>query len=516
MQDNRYMIGVDIGTTSTKAILYQETGELISYHNYSYTLKTPDVHTAELDPEMILEAVVLTIEKVIKESKVNASNISFISFSSAMHSVIAIDKNNKPITNCITWADNRSAHWAQRIKENFDGLKIYQRTGTPIHSMSPLSKIMWLEHEHPEIARKTNKYIGIKEYIFLRFFNLYVVDYSIASCTGLMNLHTLTWDEEVLHIAGITEQKLSSIVSTQEIFTRCNPYYAKRMGVLSETKFIIGASDGVLSNIGVNAINPGELAITIGTSGAIRTIINKPKVDSKGHIFCYALTDEHWVVGGPVNNGGLVLRWIRDELAQKEVHKAQTLGLDAYDLITDLAESVPAGSEGLLFHPYLQGERAPLWNSNVKGSYFGLTLNHRREHMIRAAMEGVILNLYTVYLSLQEIVANNHEITLRATGGFAQSKLWRQMLADIFNREVTIPDNHESSCLGACILGLYALKKIDSFDIATNVIGETHRHKPIQENVTRYKGIIPIYLQLSQVLQPAYEAISKYQMKLNE
>src|SRR5699024_1443875 len=304
---NKFMIGVDIGTTSTKAVLYQETGEIISTNHQSYKLYSPDIHTAELDLREILQAVVLVIKNVMETSQVDPNDISFISFSSAMHSVIAIDKMGEPITNCITWADNRSSDYAKIIHTQYDGNKIYQKTGTPIHPMSPLSKIMWIEHEKPELARKTKKYIGIKEFIFHKFFQQYVVDYSIASCTGLMNLQTFTWDEDALKVAGISKQKLSTIVSTQEVFTGCSSHYAKQMGILPETKFVIGASDGVLSNIGVNAISEGEFAITIGTSGAIRTVLPEPKVEPKGRTFCYALTEDHWVIGGPVNNGGIVL-----------------------------------------------------------------------------------------------------------------------------------------------------------------------------------------------------------------
>lgn len=302
------MIGVDIGTTSTKAVLYQETGEIISTNHQSYKLYSPDIHTAELDLREILQAVVLVIKNVMETSQVDPNDISFISFSSAMHSVIAIDKMGEPITNCITWADNRSSDYAKIIHTQYDGNKIYQKTGTPIHPMSPLSQIMWIEHEKPELARKTKKYIGIKEFIFHKSFQQYVVDYSIASCTDLMNLQTFTWDEDALKVAGI-----STIVSTQEVFTGCSSRYAKQMGILPETKFVIGASDGVLSNIGVNAIAEEEIAITIGTSGAIRTVLPEPTVDPQGRTFCYALTKDQWVVGGPINNGRIVLQWVRDE-----------------------------------------------------------------------------------------------------------------------------------------------------------------------------------------------------------
>ena len=506
-----YMLGIDIGTTSTKAVLFSEQGEVFQQENIGYPLYTPDISTAEQDPEEIFNAVTSAIAKIMKHH--SHKKLSFVSFSSAMHSLIAIDENDEPLTPCITWADNRSEAWAHKIKDKLNGHEVYKRTGTPIHPMSPLSKITWLVNERPEIATKAKKYIGIKEYIFKKYFDQYVVDYSLASAMGMMNLKKLDWDEEALMIAGITQDQLSTLVPTTEIFTNCNPELAKQMGIDPQTPFVIGASDGVLSNLGVNAIGKGEIAVTIGTSGAIRTIINQPQTDEKGRIFCYALTDKHWVIGGPVNNGGMVLRWIRDEFAASEVETAKRLGIDPYDVLTKIAERVRPGADGLLFHPFLAGERAPLWNPDVRGSFFGLTLSHKKEHMIRAALEGVIFNLYTVFLALIECM-ESPVTRIQATGGFARSDVWRQMMSDIFDLEVVVPESYESSCLGACILGLYATGKIDSFEVVSEMIGSTHKHAPKEEAAKEYRQLVPIFINLSRALEEDYTRIANYQRSL--
>jgi gluconokinase len=508
-----YMIGVDIGTTSTKAVLFNQEGEVIQQENIGYPLHTPDISTAVQDPEEIFQAVLQALSNVVKSSGCSKKDISFISFSSAMHSVIAMDDNDLPLTPCITWADNRSEAWTRKIKAELNGHEVYKRTGTPIHPMSPLSKIAWLVNDHPEIAVKVKKYIGIKEFIFHKFFDQYVVDHSLASATGMMNLKNLDWDEEALTIAGISRDQLSTLVSTTAIFKNCHSKLAKQIGIDSQTPFVIGASDGVLSNLGVDAIGKGEIAVTIGTSGAIRTIINEPQTDEKGRIFCYALTENHWVIGGPVNNGGVVLRWIRDEFAASELETAKRLGIDPYEILTRIAERVRPGADGLLFHPYLAGERAPLWNSDVRGSFFGLTLSHKKEHMIRAALEGVIYNLYTVYLALVECM--DHPVTrIQATGGFARSEIWRQMMSDIFDTELSVPEVYESSCLGACILGLYATGKIESFDDASQMIGSTYQHSPKEEAVKEYREILPIFISLSRKLEEDYSRIAAYQRNL--
>lgn len=506
-----FYIGVDIGTTSTKAVLFSGNSTVISTHHKEYPLNSPTPLIAEQNPDEIFHAVLEVIKGVMDESKISPDQLSLVSFSSAMHSVIAVDRNGLPLTECITWADSRSKKWSDYIKNEVNGQEIYYRTGTPIHPMSPLSKITWLTNDYPELKNRTYKFISIKEYVFYKLFKQFLIDYSLASATGMFHLENLEWDMEALSIAGITIDHLSKPVPTTYHLSGMDTGYAAEMGVLPDTPFVIGASDGVLSNLGVNAMDPGTVAVTIGTSGAIRTVTDKPITDVKGRTFCYALTDKHWVVGGPVNNGGMTFRWLRDELASAEVETAKRLGIDSYDVLTKIASKVAPGADGLLFHPYLAGERAPLWNPDARGSFFGLGLHHKKEHMIRAVLEGVIYNLYTVLLALEELIGVPKKI--RATGGFARSALWRQMLADIFNQEVDVPESIESSCLGAVVLGRYALGEIDDLSIVSEYVGTTYTHSPIQSNVERYEELIPIYISIYRKLEEEYKSIAEYQNK---
>ncbi|ERI10622.1 gluconokinase [Aneurinibacillus aneurinilyticus] len=506
-----YCIGIDIGTTSTKAVLFSEKGQGFARHSVEYPLHTPTPSTAEQDPEEIYKAVLEVLKQVTRKSGIEPERIAFVSFSSAMHSVIAMDGSHRPLTRCITWADNRSTKWADYIKKEQNGHEIYRCTGTPIHPMSPLAKIVWIREEHPEIFKRTAKFISIKEYVFYRLFKQYIADYSIASATGLFNLEYLSWDKQALNVAGITKEQLSVPVPTTHAVQGMDAWAAKEIGLNPDTPFIVGASDGVLSNLGVGAVEPGVVAVTIGTSGAIRTVVEKPVTDPKGRIFCYALTDKHWVIGGPVNNGGMTLRWVRDELAASEIETAKRLGISSYDVLTKIASNVRPGCDGLLFHPYLAGERAPLWNANARGSFFGLSLHHKKEHMIRAVLEGVIYNLYTVFLALKELIPMPKQI--QATGGFARSALWRQMMADIFDQDVYVPEDYESSCLGAMVLGLYALGRTDSLEVVSEMVGATHHHTPNPEHVAVYAELLPIYLRIMRKLEDEYESIAEFQRK---
>lgn len=505
-----YMIGVDIGTTSTKAVLFTYEGEIIEQSSVEYSLITDAPGKAEQNPDEILCAIKQVIKHVMVLSRIKPSDLRFISFGAAMHSLILVDEDNQLLTHSITWADQRSQPYAQKLKEE-NGHDLYLKTGTPIHPMSPLSKLLWIKEEHPELFSKAAKFIGIKEYIFKHFFGNYVSDYSIASATGLMNMNTLDWDKECLQVAGISATQLPKIVPTTEIYSGLNKNTAEEMNISPDTPFIIGANDGCLANLGVGAIEEGVVALTIGTSGAIRTMSPKPISDPKGRTFSYALTDSHWIVGGAVNNGGLVMKWLKDELALKEVRQSQEHGQNPYDLITDTINQLAPGSDGLLFTPYLTGERAPYWNANLRGSFFGLSIHHSREHMMRAVLEGINMNLYTVLLALEELIGIPERI--HATGGFAKSNVWRQMVADIFNLQVHVPQTVESACFGAAFLGLYAVGEVGSLSDVTHYIQTHHVSHPIKENVTIYKELIPLFIRLNRRLEDEYDSIVAFQRK---
>ncbi len=506
-----YVIGADIGTTSTKSVLFDAAGKPVAIHTIEYPLYSPKPLIAEQDPDEIFRAVIGTIKEVVQRSGIPPSSIRCVSFSSAMHSVIAVDRQGNPLTRCITWADNRSAPWTERIKAEMNGHQIYLRTGTPIHPMAPLSKLFWLRHDEAELFARSSKFISIKEYVFHKLFGRYVVDYSIASATGMFALAKLAWDEEALQIAGVAPDRLSEPVPTTYRLSGLDAHWAAEMGLPASVPFVVGASDGVLSNLGVNAIDSGTVVVTIGTSGAIRTVTNRPVTDPKGRIFCYALTEDMWVIGGPVNNGGIIFRWLRNELCSAEMETALRLDRDPYDLLTEMASKVRPGADGLLFHPYLAGERAPLWNADARGSFFGLGLHHKKQHMVRAVLEGVIFNLFTVYSALQELIGRPGKI--QATGGFARSELWRQMMADIFDQEVNVPESVESSCLGAAILGLYSVGDIKTLHVVSDMMGTMYRHVPNPESVKIYRELAPIFIRVSRLLNEEYGHISAFQKK---
>lgn len=511
---NTVIIGVDIGTTSTKTMAYDENDNILAKTEQEYPLYSLHNTWKEQDPEDIFQAVVTTLSHVAGMVTGQGSTISGVGFSAAMHSLIAVGPHGERLTRVLTWADQRAEAESEELKESGVGHQIYLRTGTPIHPMSPLTKLLWFRNNQKDIYDAAAKWISMKEYIFYRLFHRYIVDYSIASATGLFNLEELDWDEGALEVTGLSKHQLSELVPTTQLVTGLDVGMAETLQLSPDTPFIIGASDGVLANLGVGATHRGAVACSIGTSGAIRTVVPEPVTDPKGRIFCYALTENHWVIGGPINNGGIALRWLRDEVLPQLRDQSKEQGKDPYDVMTKLASMTDPGADGLLFMPYLMGERAPYWDADTKGVFIGLTLNHGQKQLIRAVMEGIIYQMYTVVLALKDMGVE--PVEYRANGGFAKSDLWRQMMADIFDADLLVPEGSQNSCYGAVLLSKKALGWINDFSSVSEQVKINVKHESIKSHTAVYRELTSIYIRLARTLPPEFKALSAFQSQLDD
>lgn len=473
------MLGIDIGTTNVKAALFAYSGEEIFVKSGSYPLYTDKNGAATQSAEEIKRQVFQVIKDSAAEATERNFEISFISFSAAMHSLLAVNEEGEPILPVFTWGD-RQAEAAVKELENEKGAALYHRTGTPIHVMNPLVKILWLKTEQPEILKKAHKFLDIKSFIFYQLFKEYYTDYSIGNATGMFNMDTLSWDAEALEIAGISEKKLSKLVPTTEIIQGMKEEIANELGIPVDIPIVIGAADGCLANLGVNAFEPGKAALTIGTSGAIRTVTDRPMTDKNQRTFCYALTENHWVVGGAVNNGGVVLDWARKRFTNVDNVNS------TFDTMMEQIETIAPGADQLFFHPYLLGERSPIWRSDAKGSFFGLGLHHQNDHMLRAVLEGINMNLYAVYNVISEVIQADAKEFL-VTGGFTKSKTWLQMISNIFGIDFVVTSVSENACFGATILGLLALGEIENFKDVSEMIPIVDRIQPNKKQHIFYK-----------------------------
>ena len=486
------VLGVDIGTTSAKAVAFDAGARALGRGEAPYPLLEPEPGQAVQDPAVVVDAVLAAIRTAGEAARDNGARIEALCFSGAMHSLAGVDAGGRAITPLVTWGDMRATEQAERLRAEHP--ELHDRTGTPLHPMAPLPKLVWFAEREPATFAAAARWVGIKELVVHRLAGTWAVDHSIASGTGLLNLETLDWDAEALALAGLDAGALSPLVPTTERLA----LGADDLGLEAGTPLVVGAGDGPLANLGVGAVHHGVAACSIGTSGALRLMVERPAIDPRRSIFCYALTPGRWTVGGAISNGGSVLHWAGEALAPD-------LGEHPEAQLLELAGAVPAGSEGLLMLPYLLSERAPHWSSVARGAYVGLTRRHGRGHLVRAAVEGVCLQLALVLASMRD--AGNAVREIRATGGFARSALWRQMLADALGMPIGFPAGHQGSAFGAALLAMDALGIVDGIERAADLVGIDEVVEPDPGAAAVYAELLPTFASLYDALIPAFRAL---------
>ncbi|MFC0181811.1 gluconate kinase, FGGY family [Pseudarcicella hirudinis] len=486
---NPFLIGLDIGTTSTKAVAFDLEGNTLAQHSVGYAYFQPKEDRREQNPEEIFTAVVEVLSTVRK--KVEQTHLlAGVSFSSVMHSLMLVDEKGLPLTNLITWADNRSVEEADALNASGSGLDFYKINGTATHPMSPLCKLLWFKKNEPKLFEKAYKFIGIKEFVFYHLTGQFIIDTSVASATGLFDIHNLSWSQEILDYIGISPERLSEPVSPFHVTNSCSTFHES----VKNTLLVTGANDGCLANLGAGAIQKGSLAITVGTSAAVRLTTNNPLIDAQARTFCYHLADNYYISGGATNNAGDVLGWY--------VKNFMNRGSNAYQRFFKEIIKIDAGSEGLLFLPYLLGERSPHFNAKARGVYFGISAYHNKSHFERATVEGISYALRDITEVLIEASGISVE-NIIVGGGVTKQTAWLQLMADVLNRPLILNDVIEHSAYGAVKIGMKALGFISDFkDIKEAQIKQTFYPNPQNREV--YDKGFAKFRRLYQVLKEEF------------
>lgn len=496
-----YFLGIDIGTTHTKAVIITGKGKPVFEAKQGYDLLRPQPGFEEQDADAILEVVIDVMAQAFRAAG-NHGSITAVGFSAAMHSILPVDNTGTPLYHALTWADTRSKNEANEISRRADAGVLYKNTGIPAHPMSPLCKIAWFRNNKPGLFENTAKFISIKEYIFYKFFGKYIVDYSIASATGLFNINEKKWDALALQTAGIDKSKLSEPVSTTHAEYELQPVYETVFKTGGQIVFIAGASDGCLANLGSGAVLHGETALTIGTSGAVRMTVHQlPGEDDRERLFTYPLTDSIYVRGGAINNGGIILTWLSGLFSDSENVKRD------YEMILSMAAQSEPGARGLLFLPYLLGERAPVWDADAKGALVGLAIKHQKEHIIRAAIEGICFTLNQLIKKLER--AHGPVRDIYVSGGFVQSEFWVQLIADITGKQLKVTETADASAIGAASIAMYAtgflksLEEVKAFAQVSKII------EPVLSNHKKYAELSVLFDSLYSKLKDDFAILSR-------
>jgi gluconokinase len=454
-------LGLDVGTTGTKVVAFGLDLPWRQVTIREYPLLEPEPGQQTQDPGVVLDAISDALAVCV--AACGDAEVIGLAVSAAMHGLIGLDAHRRPLTPLLTWADARAIEEARTLRASGLAHTLHQHTGTPVHPMSPLTKLMWVARHEPELAGAVRWWLGMKDLVLLELTGELVTERSSASGSGLLELATARWYPTALELAGVGAHQLPEIAEP----TATRPLTAElaaRTGLPAGLPVVLGAADGPLGNLGTGAVRPGQVGLSLGTSGAARAVVPKPPTELDEALFCYALTEDAYVVGGAVSNGGIVVRWAGSALAP-DIEGAPTQHRDA--ALLELAATAPAGSDGLVMLPYLLSERAPLWDPDLPGAFLGLRRRHTRAHLLRAAIEGVSLQLSTIVDELDRLEPVTE---VRVTGGAFRSPLWREVLAGALGRPITVVGQAEGSALGAAALGLVALGRAVDLPAALAVL----------------------------------------------
>jgi len=423
---------IDIGTESAR-LMFKSNSEWRVLKK-SYRIFFPSPEAAEQDPHEIFSAVLDLLKQVPNED-----DVLYVGMSSVFHSIVGLDENLDPVTPLLNWADRRSFREKEELEKKYGVRFFYEKTACPLHPMYWPSKILWMKKNS-----NAKKFCSIKAYIVNKMTGEFVEEFSLASGTGMMNIHSLEWDEEILEITEVRKEDLPEIKSpyTQ---VRVKDEIAKELG-FKKVYLVLGGGDGVMTNVGLNAMDSDSATVTIGTSGAFRVVMDRPVIDQEGiSTWCYLIDEENYVLGGAINNGGIVLMWLKD-----------VMRFESYDEIIEEAKKSSIGANGLVFLPFLNGERAPHWRERYRGVLVGLTSSHRRSDIARAALEGICFRIKDVHNAVRR-VGNIDPNRIVATGGFTSSPYWVQLLSDVLGKDIIVTDVENPSAFGAYVMALKSL-----------------------------------------------------------
>ncbi len=489
------VVGIDLGTSAVKVLAVTAAGREVASGSEFYGLETPHPDFVEQDADVVYLATMRVLERVLADVRLRGNEVAAIGFSAAMHGVLCVDEAGEPLSRVITWMDRRAHAVADGWRSDGNGAALYARTGAPMHPMLPVAKLRWLAEHDPGLFARARRFVGLKELIVYRWTGEWLVDHGIASATGMLDLRTRGWDPLALQLAGVDAGRLSRPAAPSTALHAFRPSVARALGLSARTAVVLASSDGPLANIGVGASGAGDVALTLGTSGAVRVLADAPLLDPHGRTFCYCADDARYVVGGPTSAAGASLDWIF-ALLLAELPKEQRFARAA-----ELAAGVAPGAEGLVVLPFFAGERAPYWNSALRGAFDGLDLAHDRRTILRAGFESVVFGVFAVYEAMRALTGDASRLLL--SGGLTKAPLVRELLADVFGLPAVQPHQQEASAFGAALLAAQAVGLVPDAAAAARAVGYDAPTQPnpalaaaYREAFARYRAFVDAHLRL--------------------
>ena len=494
----KYLIGVDVGTSATKTVLFDEECRPVAEASAEYPMYQPQNGWAEQNPKDWEEAAASTIREVMERSRVNKEDVVGLGLSGQMHGLVMLDKDNEVIRPAIIWCDQRTAAECEEITAKVGKERLIEITANPALTGFTASKILWVRNHEPKNYAACRHILLPKDYVRFAMTGEYATEVSDASGMQLLDVPHRCWSKEVLAKLEIDEALLPKVFESPEVTGHISTEFAQRAGLSEKCVVAGGAGDNAAAAVGTGIVEDGKAFTTIGTSGVVFAHTSEPRIDPKGrvHTFCCAVPG-CWHVMGVTQAAGLSLKWFRENMAEN---------MD-YEAINQAIASVPRGSHRLIYLPYLMGERTPHLNPDCRGVFFGLSAMHTKADMLRSVMEGVSFSLLDCWDILREMKIEVKD--MMACGGGSKSPLWRQMLANMYGCPVKVGGEGGGATLGAAILGGVAAGVFEDVPSACRrFVGTSSVCQPKADANAFYAKEHELYKMLYKSLEPCYKALA--------
>jgi len=504
-----YLLGIDVSTTGAKALLIDERGDVIASHTTEYPLSTPKPLWSEQDPADWWQGTCASIRAVLSKANLSGEDVSAVGLTGQMHGLVMLDRSDQVLRPAILWNDQRTGSQCAWITEKVGGLdRLLQLTGNQVLPGFTAPKIVWVRDNEPDVYDRTTHILLPKDYVRFCLTGEFATEVSDASGMSLLDVANRRWSKEMLDALEIPIGWLPTCTESDQVSGRINQSAAQITGLKAGTPVVGGGGDQAAQAVGSGIVKAGVISVTSGTSGVVFAHSDRYAFEAQGrlHAFCHAVPGKWHFMGVMLSAGGS-FRWLRDSIGDLEKTVARLTGDDPYDLLTREASFAPVGSEGLIFLPYLTGERTPYPDPNARGAFVGLTVRHGKRHLIRAVLEGVSFGLRDSLEMIKGLGAPIEQV--RASGGGARSPVWRQIQADVFGAELVLVNVTEGAAYGAALLagvgaGMY--QSVDEAVAATVRI--TDRTTPISDNVKHYEKLYPIYRGLYPALKDSFHVLA--------
>ncbi len=503
-----YVIGVDCGTSGTKTVLFDESGNIIASKTIEYPMYQPKNGYAEQDPADWANAMINTIKAVMAQSRVSKDDVKGVGISGQMHGLVMLDKEGNVLRKSIIWCDQRTAKEVEEMNKKLGEKKLIEITANPALTGWTAAKILWVKNNEPEIYEKCAHILLPKDYLRYILTGEFATEVSDASGMQLLNVPNRCWSDEVLSALEIDKSLLGKVYESCEVTGEITAEMAELTGLKKGTIVVGGAGDNAAAAVGTGVVEDGKAFTTIGTSGVVFAHTSNISIDPKGRVHtCCAAVPDSWHVMGVTQGAGLSLKWFRDNFCNAEKETASLMGVDEYYLMDKEAETVPVGANRLLYLPYLMGERTPHLDPDARGVFFGLSAMHTKKDMLRAVLEGVSYSLRDCVEVFREM--NISVSDMMACGGGGTSPLWRSMLADLYNCPVKTVASKEGPALGVALLATVGAGIYSSVPEACKAVIKTDKtQEPIVENVPEYEKYYQLYREIYPALKASYKKLS--------